>query len=112
MANGKIWLEPIATVSTKETNVTALAFDYAGNLYATSNASESFSRYTIPYADKVVVTPATKTIVIGTEDDPDAINSIEAEGENGSAIYNMAGQRVSKAQRGVFIMNGKKVSVK
>ena len=112
MANGKIWLEPIATVSTKETNVTALAFDYAGNLYATSNASESFSRYTIPYADKVVVTPATRTIVIGTEDDPDAINSVVAEGENGSAIYNMAGQRVSKAQRGVFIMNGKKVSVK
>ncbi|MGM9678347.1 MAG: hypothetical protein ACI3X7_00995 [Bacteroidaceae bacterium] len=112
MANGKIWLEAIATVATKETNVTALAFDYAGNLYATSNASETFSRYTIPYADKVVVTPATRTIVIGTEDDPDAINSIEAEGENGSAIYNMAGQRVSKAQRGVFIQNGKKVAVK
>ncbi len=31
--------------------------------------------------------------------------------ENG-AIYNLAGQRVNKAQKGVFIVNGKKVAVK
>ena len=42
----------------------------------------------------------------------DAINAIEtAENEN-TEIYNLAGQRMSKAQKGVNIINGKKVLVK
>jgi hypothetical protein len=40
-----------------------------------------------------------------------AINSIKAEDSN-APIYNIAGQRVSKAQKGVFIQNGKKIAVK
>jgi len=39
------------------------------------------------------------------------INSINADDSN-APIYNVAGQRVSKAQKGVFIQNGKKVAVK
>lgn len=39
------------------------------------------------------------------------INSINADDVN-APIYNVAGQRVSKAQKGVFIQNGKKVAVK
>jgi hypothetical protein len=42
---------------------------------------------------------------------PTGISSINAE-EQGAAIYNLAGQKVSKAQKGVFIKNGKKVVVK
>lgn len=49
---------------------------------------------------------ATVTIVDGT-----AINSINA-ADSKAPIYNVAGQRVSKAQKGVFIQNGKKVAVK
>ena len=41
----------------------------------------------------------------------DAINRINADDVN-APIYNVAGQRVSKAQKGVFIQNGKKVAVK
>ena len=41
----------------------------------------------------------------------DAINGIEAETEN-AEIFNLAGQRVNKAQRGIYIVNGKKVLVK
>jgi hypothetical protein len=41
----------------------------------------------------------------------DAIQSIEAESEQG-AIYNLAGQRVSKATKGIFIKNGRKVVIK
>jgi len=41
----------------------------------------------------------------------DAINGIEAETEN-AEIFNIAGQRVNKAQRGIYIINGKKVLVK
>ena len=40
-----------------------------------------------------------------------AIQSLQAAGE-GRAIYNLSGQRVQKAQRGVYVVNGKKVVVK
>ncbi len=39
------------------------------------------------------------------------INSINAE-DSKAPVYNVAGQRVSKAQKGVYIQNGKKVAVK
>jgi len=39
------------------------------------------------------------------------INGINAE-DSKAPIYNVAGQRVSKAQKGIFIQNGKKVAVK
>jgi len=39
------------------------------------------------------------------------INGVNAIDSN-APIYNVAGQRVSKAQKGVFIQNGKKVAVK
>lgn len=43
-----------------------------------------------------------------------AIGSIEAEGENGqsAAIYDLSGRRVQKAQKGFYIVGGKKVIVK
>lgn len=50
-----------------------------------------------------------KMFVDGIETGIDEINGTAV--ENG-AIYNLAGQRVSKAQKGVFIVNGKKVIVK
>ena len=43
--------------------------------------------------------------------DPNSINTIENGADNG-AIYNLQGQRVNKAQKGVFIQNGKKVVLK
>ena len=39
------------------------------------------------------------------------INSIHA-ADSKAPVYNLSGQRVSKAQQGVFIQNGKKVAVK
>ena len=39
------------------------------------------------------------------------IHSINADNNN-APVYNVAGQRVSKAQKGVYIQNGKKVAVK
>jgi hypothetical protein len=50
-----------------------------------------------------------KMFVDGIETGIDEINGAAV--ENG-AIYNLAGQRVNKAQKGVFIVNGKKVIVK
>ena len=45
------------------------------------------------------------------EDDPTAISVIEEESTD-DEIYNIAGQRMNKAQKGINIMNGKKVLVK
>ena len=42
-----------------------------------------------------------------------AINGVEAEnGANAEGVYNLSGQRVSRAQRGIYIKDGKKVLVK
>jgi hypothetical protein len=44
--------------------------------------------------------------------DETAINAVEAAKNENAAIFNLAGQRVSKAQKGLYIVNGKKVTVK
>ena len=41
--------------------------------------------------------------------DVDAIRGINADAQQGEAIYNIAGQKVQKAQKGLYIVNGKKV---
>ena len=51
---------------------------------------------------KMTITDATAT----------GINAVAAESTNNGAIYNMAGQRVMNAQRGLYIINGKKVVLK
>ena len=43
---------------------------------------------------------------------PDAIESLTEEHTSNGAIYNLAGQRVSKTKRGLYIIDGKKVLVK
>ena len=51
---------------------------------------------------------------IGFDDETDGIRQIE----NGqltienAEIYNLSGQRVNKAQKGIYIVNGKKVVMK
>ena len=50
--------------------------------------------------------PEAFTIDLGT-----AINSISADETKSGVIYNLSGQRVSKAVNGIFIIDGKKVAV-
>jgi hypothetical protein len=42
----------------------------------------------------------------------DAINSIAADRRLDGTIYNLNGQKVNKAQKGLYIINGKKVMIK
>lgn len=44
--------------------------------------------------------------------DATGISGIQAAGATDGAIYNLAGQRVGRAQRGIYIRDGKKVVVK
>ena len=47
-----------------------------------------------------------------TAHDPAGINGVETDAENNGAIYNMAGQRLQKLQKGLNIVGGKKIVVK
>ncbi len=58
-----------------------------------------------------VAVPSAKSFVLNF-DDVDMIQTVEAAQSESSVIYNLAGQRLSKAQKGVNIINGKKVLVK
>ena len=42
----------------------------------------------------------------------DSIKAVETTEKENNAIYNLAGQRISKMQKGIYIVNGKKVLVK
>ena len=115
MANGKIFLEAKYNFNVAETQITGMAFDYANNLYITSSASKTLNRYAIPsFTDNKSVTPAREGFVVGSESgDPDAIENVNVNvNGNSGAIYNIAGQRVSKAQKGIYIVDGKKVANK
>ena len=59
-----------------------------------------------------IVSSSTEPVIVTlTVGEGTGINSINADDVN-APIYNVAGQRVSKAQKGVFIQNGKKIAVK
>lgn len=49
------------------------------------------------------------TVIWDDEDDTDAIEGVTTATEQNDAIYNLNGVRVQKAQKGIFIINGKKV---
>lgn len=53
-----------------------------------------------------------KTTTLPLELKADAIKAISVEETKSGVIYNVAGQRVSKATKGIFIVDGKKVAVK
>jgi hypothetical protein len=115
MPNGKIFLEAKYNFNVAETQITGMAFDYANNLYITSSASKTLNCYAIPsFTDNKAVTPCAEGFTVGSETgDPDAIANVNGNGNaNSGAIYNIAGQRVSKAQKGIYIQDGKKVANK
>jgi hypothetical protein len=46
------------------------------------------------------------------EDDPDGINDVNVNLDDDESIYNVAGQRLGRMQKGINIVNGKKIFVK
>ena len=61
----------------------------------------------------VVGGAAKEFLTFDFEDDADGINSLTpALSEGEGTIYNLAGQRISKMQKGINIVNGKKIAIK
>jgi hypothetical protein len=115
LENKLIYLEAKYDISVTESQITGMAFDYANNLYITSSASKTLNSYAIPsFTDNKIVTPAREGFKVGVESgDPDGIENVDVNGNvSNGAIYNLAGQRVSKVQKGIFIQDGKKNLVK
>ena len=54
------------------------------------------------------LTTGVKTFTFSIDDDATGISTVESFTEEG-AIYNLAGQRISKMQKGINIVNGKKI---
>ena len=87
--------------------VAAVDGTYPIKLYMMSVANTSSESLTLngtfptEYEDAAGLTVGAGTGIIGINAD-----------DTNAPIYNVAGQRVSKAQKGIFIQNGKKVAVK
>jgi hypothetical protein len=97
------------TVVTIPLTIDASALTEAGD------GSFPISLYNIGISDDSEVAQsigtASEAACVITVGEGTGINSINA-ADSKAPIYNVAGQRVSKAQKGVFIQNGKKVAVK
>ena len=74
--------------------------------------------YLLNYASLVEMGKALYDLIIEVEEYkeaqevPTGISGFTAEKQNSATIYNLNGQRVEKAQKGLYIINGKKVMVK
>ncbi|MBQ7527324.1 MAG: hypothetical protein IJT11_06325 [Bacteroidaceae bacterium] len=86
----------------------------------TVDESVAVGEYTLPVKSISIGNGAFKTASIASSKtaefkvkvtQPTGIIKVNADDPN-APVYNVAGQRVSKAQKGIFIQNGKKVAVK
>ena len=102
--------------------------DEEGNSYEDAFSMSISPSYTGPvityYAENDGGVPMTFALATSTQDeevtaaieellDPNGVVLFDAEkSKQNGAIYNLQGQRVNKAQKGVFIQNGKKIVVR
>ena len=88
----------------------------AGNIYALANKSNGVGFYpvgsdvTVPAGKGYLVIPNTVKAFYGFEEDnATSINEELRMKSEESSIYNVAGQRLNKVQKGINIVNGKKI---
>ena len=112
MPNGLIFLEPVANFLHLEQTISAMAFDYAGNLMVSGRVSHTVARYVIPsQTDEITVTPASSRCAFKVGEVKTGIDQIATESGD-QKVYNLQGIRLQKAEKGVNIINGRKVMVK
>ena len=110
---GLITMSGLITFGTIDgSQLTALAFDYANNLWVASNGTETLTRYVVPniLPENTTVTPSNSEANFKVGETKTGIEKIETE-QTGD-IYTIGGVKVEKAVKGVNIINGRKVMVK
>ena len=110
-ATGKDALESNLLVGiTSATNVTAgQYYGLSGNTFVPVNTGTVPAGKALLPADALSSNVKAFTFVF-EDDDPTGINTVNGEGLMvNDPIYNLAGQRISKMQKGINIVNGKKV---
>lgn len=88
----------------------------AGNVYVLANGNKGVGFYKLASDATVPAGKAYLEVADGSREfigfgGATAVNSVKTVKADG-AIYNLAGQRVKNAQKGIFIINGKKIVVK
>ena len=109
VGDAKVAGKNVDFVGTYDATTTVKAGDYfisANKLYKSTGATTV--KGTRAYIDAKNAAEV-KLFIGGIET---AISEINGAAVENGAIYNLAGQRVNKAQKGIYIVNGKKVAVK
>ena len=107
---GLITMSGIQTFNTLDGNqLTALAFDYANNVWAASKSSNTLTRYVVPgiLEGNTTVTPSNAEAKFTVGQTKTGIQSVKGTGDD--VIYTLGGIRTEKPLKGVNIVNGKKV---
>lgn len=93
----------MSTTLTKKAD--AMAFDYAGNLYALTSGNERFTAYALPLANNTCTTPAKKALLVKiTEADiATGLNDINVDTNAPVEYYNLQGVKVENPSNGIFI---------
>ncbi len=116
-------------IVTESTNTTSGGVTMVGNLNQTTIPQNSFYINTSSELKKLTAASATlkgfrayftvdgvsgvKALSFDFDDDATGINEeLRMKNEESTSIFNLAGQRLSKTQKGINIVNGKKVMVK
>ena len=99
------------------TGTTALEGDYVltENAFTKANGGntiKAYRAYIKTVADAAEEEASARELLISIDGVLTAIDAIDGKKISTGAIYNLAGQKVKKAQKGVFIQDGKKVIVK
>ncbi len=122
-------LDPSTTVTNTVVVDGTTTVTFVGRFAGESLTSENSTAYIVSgnklynVASKVTIKPYRGYFTVETSGEakafnlvfdelPTAIQSVETDNMKDATIFNLAGQRVNKAQKGIYIVNGKKVLVK
>ena len=113
-ANGVNQDVPVKTG--EESSMSAASESFTSGLYTIEpinfEVTEDGMLYVGLYTEAIhqwVIWDNFQLLYYGTENPTTAISEVNAAEQTSTAVYNLAGQQVMKAQKGLFIVNGKKV---
>lgn len=99
-----------STIAASDVSNTRYVLQTQGDVQAFYKVTSAFTAS--PNRCYLTVPVASGVKAFYLDGDETAVSSVKADELQGATIYNLAGQRVNKAQKGVYIINGKKVAVK